>query len=61
MGELQADQHRTFMSFIIQVIDASDLTAAVGAFGGNWSILLSSYIYRDDPFGEDGVILRDPD
>jgi hypothetical protein len=61
MGELHAYQHRTFTSFIIQVIGACDLTAAVGAFGGNWSMLLSSYICPDDPFAEDGVILRDGD
>jgi hypothetical protein len=59
MGELQANQYRRFTAFIIQVIGAADPAAAVGAFGGDWSMLLSSYIYPDDPFGEDDLILRD--
>jgi hypothetical protein len=59
MGELRADQYRTFAAFIIQVIRAANPAAAVDAFDGDWSMLLSSYIYPDDPFGDDDLILRD--
>jgi hypothetical protein len=52
------DQYRTFTAVIVQVIGSSDLTAAVGSLGRDWSMLLSSYMYPDDPFGEPNLIPR---